>query len=81
MARLKFVVCLLLVAIGIAAVSTPVFAQDSRGTITGTVRDSSKAIVPGATVIITSQAMGNTISAVTNEDGVFQAPYLIAGTY
>lgn len=56
-------------------------AQDSRGTITGTVRDSSKAVVPGATVTITSAAMGNVITAVTNESGYFEVPYLIAGTY
>src|SRR5687767_3248509 len=56
-------------------------AQDSRGTITGTVRDSSKAVVPGATVTITSAAMGNVVTAVTNESGYFEVPYLIAGTY
>jgi hypothetical protein len=56
-------------------------AQDSRGTITGTVRDTTKAVVPGATVTITSEAMGNPITTVTNEEGLFQAPYLIAGTY
>lgn len=56
-------------------------AQDSRGTITGTVRDSSKGVVPGATVTVTSEAMGNSITTVTNEDGYFQAPYLIAGNY
>lgn len=56
-------------------------AQDSRGTITGTVRDSSKAVVPGATVTITSAAMGNDVTAVTNESGYFEVPYLIAGTY
>src|SRR5688500_11997705 len=56
-------------------------AQDSRGTITGTVRDSSKAVVPGATVTITSAAMGNAVTAVTNESGYFEVPYLIAGAY
>ena len=56
-------------------------AQDSRGTITGTVRDSSKAVVPGATVTMTSEAMGNPITTITNADGYFQAPYLIAGAY
>src|SRR5687768_155467 len=56
-------------------------AQDSRGTITGTVRDVSKAVVPGATVTITSAAMGNAVTAVTNESGYFEVPYLIAGAY
>jgi outer membrane receptor protein involved in Fe transport len=56
-------------------------AQDSRGTISGTVRDSSKALVPGATVTVTSAEMGNPISTVTNAEGYFQVPYLIAGSY
>jgi hypothetical protein len=56
-------------------------AQDSRGTISGTVRDSSKAVVPGATVTVTSAEMGNPISTVTNAEGYFQVPYLIAGSY
>jgi hypothetical protein len=56
-------------------------AQDARGTIAGTVRDTSKAIVPGASVTVTNVAMGTTVSAVTNDEGVFEAPYLIPGTY
>src|SRR5688572_22545367 len=52
-----------------AGMAGAAFAQDSRGTITGTVRDSSKGVVPGATVTITSAAMGNAITTVTNEDG------------
>src|SRR6185436_11876916 len=65
----------------VAGTAGAAFAQDSRGTITGTVRDSSKAVVPGATVTVTSQAMGNAITTVTNAEGYFQAPYLIAGVY
>lgn len=57
------------------------FAQESRGTITGTVVDASKAVIPGATVTITNVARGTSIVAVTNEVGFFQAPYLISGTY
>jgi hypothetical protein len=65
----------------LAGTAGAAFAQDSRGTITGTVRDTSKGVVPGATVTVTSQAMGNPITTVTNADGYFQVPYLIAGTY
>ena len=56
-------------------------AQESRGTIKGTVMDSSKAAVPGATVKITNVAMGTTVTVPTNSAGVFQAPFLIPGTY
>src|SRR5262245_45309424 len=73
------VVCL---AAGILAIgSTSAAAQDSRGAITGVVRDTSKAIVPGATVSATNSEMGTTATAVTNETGAFQIPYLLAGTY
>ncbi len=56
-------------------------AQEARGTITGTVRDSSKSVIPGATVTITNLAMGTAVTVVTNEAGLFQAPYLIPGAY
>jgi hypothetical protein len=57
------------------------YAQDARGTIAGTVRDSSKGVLPGATVTITHVAMGTTATALTNENGLFEAPYLIPGEY
>jgi hypothetical protein len=56
-------------------------AQDARGTISGTVVDSSKGVVPGASVTITNTAMGTNASAMTNPDGHFEVPYLIPGTY
>lgn len=56
-------------------------AQESRGTITGKVRDASEAVVPGAAVKITNVAMGTTTTAETNDAGLYSAPYLIPGTY
>ena len=56
-------------------------AQEARGTITGTVQDASKGVIPGATVTITNVAMGTNVTVVTNELGWFQAPYLIPGAY
>jgi outer membrane receptor protein involved in Fe transport len=56
-------------------------AQDARGTIAGTVRDSSAGVVPGATVTITNVEMGTEVTALTNENGLFEAPYLIPGAY
>jgi hypothetical protein len=62
-------------------ISNTAEAQESRGTVTGTVVDQSKAVVPGATVVITNLAMGTDVTAVTNETGFFQAAYLIPGPY
>ena len=56
-------------------------AQEARGTITGTVRDASKAVIPGASETVTNVAMGTSVPLTTNEIGWFQAPYLIPGLY
>jgi hypothetical protein len=56
-------------------------AQEARGTISGTVRDATQGVVPGASVTITNVAMGTSVSVTTNESGFFEAPYLIPGTY
>ncbi|HEY9431007.1 MAG TPA: carboxypeptidase-like regulatory domain-containing protein, partial [Blastocatellia bacterium] len=47
-----------------------VLGQSDRGTITGTVTDSSGAAVPGANVTVTSQATNAYSTAVTTGDGV-----------
>jgi hypothetical protein len=74
------------IAIGfaVAAMATtpaPAAAQEARGTIAGTVKDASGAVTPGATVTITNVAMQTTVTVVANEAGIFQAPFLIPGTY
>src|SRR6266850_1716163 len=56
-------------------------AQEVRGKITGRVVDSNKASVPGASISITDVARGTTVTLNTNEEGIFQAPYLLSGTY
>lgn len=59
----------------------PASAQEARGLISGTVRDTSGAIIPNAQVKITNTAMGTTTSITTNDAGFFQAPYLLPGAY
>ena len=56
-------------------------AQIRSATITGTVADATKALVPGATVIVTNQDTNARSELVTNDAGLFTAPYLTAGTY
>ena len=68
-------------AIVALALAAPAAAQDPRGTITGTIRDASGSVIPGATVTITNNEMGTTVTIVTNEVGFYQAPYLIPGIY
>lgn len=57
------------------------FAQETRGTITGTVRDSAQALVPAAPVRINNLARGTSVAVITNDAGLFRAPYLMPGTY
>jgi hypothetical protein len=56
-------------------------AQEARGTISGTVKDASDAVVPGASVKISDTSRGTTVNATANEAGLYTAPYLLPGTY
>ena len=58
------------------------FAQlSARATITGTVTDSSGAVVPGAAVTITNDATNVSLKTQSNGRGVFVAPELSVATY
>ena len=58
------------------------FAQlSARATITGTVTDSSGAVVPGAAVTITNDATKVSLKTQSNGRGVFVAPELNVATY
>src|SRR6516225_9157358 len=56
-------------------------AQESRGTITGTVSDAQGAAVPGATVAARNQGTNLETKTTTNEAGVYVLPFLNTGTY
>ena len=56
-------------------------AQIRSATLTGTVTDPQKAIVPGATVVVTNEGTNASQELVTNDAGLFTAPLLPAGTY
>ena len=64
---------------GFAAAALPVCAQTSA--LNGVVSDESGAVVPGATVVVTSTAMGTKVTSKTAENGFYQATFLIPGTY
>src|ERR1700722_15583455 len=59
----------------------PVHAQTPTGTITGTVKDESGAVIPNANVIVTNKATGAERTATANAEGLFSAPALNAGDY
>src|SRR2546426_1386492 len=68
-----------LVAIGLSAV--PAAAQAVFGAISGTVTDSSGAVLPGATVSVTNVATSVTKTLPTNDAGVYNATNLVPGVY
>src|SRR6267142_616870 len=66
---------------GVLLAVAPAAAQTIRGTIMGTVTDSTGAAVPGITVTVTNPATGIGSSAQTNRDGTYTIPLLASGTY
>src|SRR6202167_1409933 len=74
---LRTAFCLL---IFLLCVSGAAFAQDT-GTFTGTVHDSSGAVVVGAEVNVSSSAIGMNKTVTTNTDGDWVTPYIPNGTY
>jgi hypothetical protein len=65
----------------VAATPFSAFGQAGRAEINGTVFDSGKAVVPGATVTVTDEATGLTRTTVSGSDGRFVIPTLVPGTY
>ena len=63
------------------ATASQVWAQASGGQsgISGTVKDSSGAVVPGAKVVVSTASQGEVRSITTNASGVFSAPALLPG--
>ena len=70
--------CLLVLLLSSAA---GVQAQIYYGTITGTVTDSSNAVVGGATITVKSLARGDVYTATTSDSGVYNVAQLPVGTY
>lgn len=56
-------------------------AQSTRGTITGTVADSSGGRVVGATITLESPSTGVTTTSVTNSDGIYRFEAVPVGDY
>jgi hypothetical protein len=72
-------------AVAVAALAllspAPLSAQAVSGTILGTVRDSSGAALPGATVTLVNSATGLSRAVTTDPSGEYTAPSLPTGTY
>ena len=71
----------LCMAAAVLALSAPAVAQEQRGSIEGTVKDSSGAILPGVTIEARSPAQVGVQSTVTDASGTYRFPALAPGSY
>jgi hypothetical protein len=67
--------------LAITALPAAIFAQETTGTIIGTVTDDSGAVLPGVTVVVKHLGTGQTFERVTSAEGFYTAPLLPVGQY
>jgi hypothetical protein len=65
----------------LTCLTVPIAAQETTGTIQGSVTDQSGGLLPGATVTVKHVETGQTQETVSNAEGRFLVPYLRTGTY
>jgi hypothetical protein len=79
--RLDWTLLLLITAAMFSLSIQSASAQANRASITGTVRDTSGAVVPGVEVTATSTGTNEPTKTVSNEDGIYVVPNLFPGQY
>src|ERR1700731_2266969 len=78
---MKLLTYVLSAAVLTALFATSSFAQSERGSISGTVTDSSGAVVPGAKVVVTNISTNTAFTTSSSATGEFNAPNLQVGAY
>ena len=73
-------IILLLTALMLILVTTNAWGQSS-GKITGVVKDSTEAVIPGTAITVTNTVTGIKQSATANDAGIYNFPFLSIGTY
>jgi hypothetical protein len=81
MSRLSRGLTLLLLSLAVLLATRPATAQQSLGSLTGTVTDTSGAVLSGAKVTIKNVATGLQLTASTNNSGSYSAFGVPVGTY
>ena len=56
-------------------------SQETRGTILGTVKDPTGAVVPGVEVVVTNLDTNVATHSITNDSGLYEVPLLLPGQY
>ena len=79
--RKKFSAVLILATVLAMGLAATTYGQIDTGTILGTVRDQSGAVVPQAKVTLTNSGTGVSSSGQTNSEGNYAFPAIKSGTY
>src|SRR5262249_52253553 len=72
---------LLLSVLAVVTLTWNAFGQGERGAITGVVKDSTGAVVPGAEVVAVNKANGVESRTLSTDSGVYRIPYVTPATY
>jgi hypothetical protein len=80
-AFLKLTVCLFVLGLLIGVASRQTMGQTTGGTLRGTVKDGTGAMVPGAVVTAANEATGAKFDTVTSSAGLYSFPNLLVGSY
>ena len=78
---MKSVLRVFAIAACLCSTLSTLWAQKDTGTIAGIVRDSSGAVVPGASITVTNSQTNITFHTVSGADGSYTAPALRPGEY
>ena len=71
----------LAICAGLVLVPASLFGQGTRGSVTGTVKDSSGALVAGATITVVNEKTANKLEVTSQPNGMYLAPGLPPGDY
>src|SRR6266700_2300206 len=73
--------CRALLGFVILAIPVSLWGQAARGSIAGSVKDTSGAVVPAVSITVTEEETGTALKVTTQQDGSFLAPQLQPGSY
>src|SRR6266699_1672550 len=79
--RFRWVASALILVGAAFVVSSIAFGQGATGAITGTVTDTTGAVIPNAKLVLLNTATGAERTALTNGTGNYVFPEVIPGTY
>lgn len=67
--------------IGLLTAACALLAQGDRGTVTGTITDSTGQVVPGVRLTVTNEATGIRSTTISGDSGGYTIPLLMVGNY